>query len=175
MLRLAISSIAVSSRAVRRTASAAMMANRALASFTGMPDGPFPVGVTTTQFDDVARKDPSSGGPRRLQTEIWYPAAREAEALPRNRYSDFLGRGVIPGSIEAAEAPNAIGGYREGLTIAELDASWPNQAVRDARPCDQCAAPWPLIVFSHGSGAFRASYIYWTECACRADASATSP
>ena len=35
----------------------------------------------------------------------------------RNRFSEFLGRGVVPGSMEAAEAKDALGGYREGLTI----------------------------------------------------------
>ena len=130
---------------------------------TGMPPGPFPVGVTTVQFSDGSRTDPDSGGPRQLQTEIWYPAASEAASQPRNLYSEFLSRGVIPGSIAAAEADDAIGGYREGLTIEELDRTWPNQAVRDARPCGACKRPWPLVIFSHGSGAFRASYIYWTE------------
>ena len=140
-------------------------------SATGMPPGPFPVGVTTSQFDDHGRTDPASGGPRRLQTEIWYPAAAEASTLPPGRYSEYLGRGAIPGSIAAAEEPDAIGGYRDGLTIEQLDAEWPGRAVRDARPhapelwADDTlpGAKWPLVLFSHGSGAFRASYIYFTE------------
>lgn len=135
----------------------------AMSSVTGMPPGPLPVGVTTLEFTDHTRTDATSGGPRTLQTEIWYPAARDAAQAPRNAYSDFLARGAIAGSIAAAETDDAIGGYRDGLTIAELDKTWPNQAVRDARPCGDSKRPWPLVVFSHGSGAFRASYIYWTE------------
>jgi len=137
---------------------------RASLSVTGMQPGPFEVGVTTMQFDDASRTDPNTGGPRQLQTEIWYPADTEAAELRgSNLYSEYLGRGVIPGSIAAAEEEDAIGGYLPGLTIAQLDSSWPNQAVRDARPCAACSRPWPLVIFSHGSGAFRASYIYWTE------------
>merc|ERR1712166_1008483 len=145
--------------------SAAAVHSRASSSLsvTGMPAGPFEVGVTTMQFEDTSRTDPTSGSFRRLQTEIWYPAAAEAASLPRNVYSEYLGRGVIPGSIAAAETDDAIGGYRDGLTIEELDRTWPNQAVRDARPCDTSKRQWPLVIFSHGSGAFRASYLYWTE------------
>ena len=141
-------------------------------SFTGLPPGPYPVGVTTLQLDDHSRQDPE-GGPRSLQTEIWYPAGEEARDLPRNRFSEFLGRGTVPGSIEAAESSDAIGGYRSGLTIADLDETWPNLAVRDARlrdPTQEIGSKrrslkdgWPLVIFSHGSGAYRASYIFWTE------------
>ena len=69
---------------------------RAIASVTGMPPGPLAGGVTTMQFDDSSRIDATSGGPRKLQTEIWYPAAAEAASQPRNLYSEYLGRGVIP-------------------------------------------------------------------------------
>ena len=51
--------------------------------------------------------------------------------------------------------------YRDDLTIKELDETWPNEAVRDARIRDSDG--WPLVIFSHGSGAYRASYIFFTE------------
>ena len=131
---------------------------------TGHPEGPYPIGVTTMQLNDTARSDPDEPAPRRLQTEVWYPAGVECRFAPKNLFSEFLGRGAIDGSIAAADAPGAIGGYRDGLTIEELDRTWPNAAVRDARPRAPAAgAKWPLVVFSHGSGAFRASYIYLTE------------
>ena len=124
---------------------------------TGLAPGPFGVGVTTVQFEDRSRDD--GGACRKLQTEIWYPAAPASG--PPNRYRDFLGA-ATPEIIAAAERPDAIGGYAEGLTIAALDASWPQSAMRDAPPLPT-AAPWPAVVFSHGSGAFRASYVFWTE------------
>ena len=162
--RLAAFGLMASRNAVSGRARMVQMGT-SVSSVTGMQPGPFPVGVTTMQFDDHSRKDPSSGGPRRLQTEVWYPAAAEASNLPPGRYSDYLGRGTIPGSIAAAEESDAIGGYKDGLTIAQLDAEWPGAAVRDARPDapELSGAKWPLVLFSHGSGAFRASYIYWTE------------
>lgn len=125
---------------------------------TGMPPGPFGVGVTTVQFEDRDRDD-GGGAARRLQTEIWYPAV--AGSGPLNRYRDYFGA-ASPAIIAAAEKPDAIGGYADGLTIAALDATWPNQSMRDPPPLPTEHA-WPAVVFSHGSGAFRASYIFWAE------------
>ena len=58
-----------------------------------------------------------------------------------------------------------MGGYRKGIKIAELDESWHNVAVRDARlrDADAPAEGWPLIVFSHGSGGMRNGYVFLTE------------
>jgi predicted dienelactone hydrolase len=119
--------------------------------------GPFPVGVTSIQLDDVSRPDPELG-PRPLRTEIWYPAPDAARGLARNLYSDFLLRGVIPGSITAAE--EALGGYRKGITIAELDRTFENVALRDA-PVRE--GKWPVIIFSHGFGGLRFNHVFLTE------------
>ena len=72
-----------------------------------------------------------------------------------NKYSNYLGA-ATPEVVAAANGPKAIGGYAEGVTVATLDASWPNAACRDATP-RATDAPWPAVVFSHGSGAYRAS------------------
>ena len=51
-----------------RTATPRAMAMASVSRVTGLPPGPFPVGVTTMQLDDLTRQDPESG-PRSLQTE----------------------------------------------------------------------------------------------------------
>ena len=120
--------------------------------------GPYPVGVTSLQLDDASRPDAELGGFRPLRTEIWYPAVDAARSLPKNLYSEFLLRGVAPESIAVAE--EALGGYRKGLTIPELDRTYRNIAVRDVQVRD---GKWPLVVFSHGSGGTRVGYVYFTE------------
>ena len=120
--------------------------------------GPYPVGVTSMQLDDHSRIDPETGGPRQLLTEIWYPAIDAARGMPKNKYSEFILRGVGEGFIDAAEA--GLNGYKEGLTIAELDRTFQNVSVRDAGVRD---GEWPLILFSHGSGGTRVGYIYFVE------------
>ena len=77
---------------------------------TGLPPGPWGVGVKSVQIAD-ARRTEEDGRPRRLLTEVWYPAAVGVDA-PRNAYRDFLGPGT-PAIVAAAEA-----GWPEALFAA---------------------------------------------------------
>jgi dienelactone hydrolase len=120
--------------------------------------GPYPVGVTSLQLDDHSRVDPETGGPRQLLTEIWYPAIDSASDLAPNKFSEFILRGAAEDFIEVAE--EGLSGYREGITVAELDQSFENIAVRDVGVRD---GEWPLILFSHGGGGTRFGYIYFVE------------
>ncbi|VEU44248.1 unnamed protein product [Pseudo-nitzschia multistriata] len=138
---------------------------------TGLPMGPYPVGVTTVQIDG----DPKRG--RGLQTEVWYPASEASRASPVTKYSDYLGLDKARDPVAARAAANArtaIGGYRDGISVEELDdpseTTWLTTAVRNAGVAekdpnhgDDPGTGWPLVVFSHGSGAYRASYGFWTE------------
>jgi dienelactone hydrolase len=119
--------------------------------------GPYPVGVTSMQLDDPSRPD-SELGPRPLRTEIWYPAIDAARGMPKNLYSDFILRGSVPGSVDAAN--ESLNFYRKGLTLPELEKTYKNVAVRDVEVRD---GKWPLIVFSHGSGGTRVGYVFFTE------------
>lgn len=150
-----------------RAPSRAPTASVARHSVTGLSPGPYPVGVCSYQFDDHSRTE-VGGGARCLLTEVWYPATDDTFGKQPNNFSDFL-RGpnsVARGPVDAevvnrANDHDAIGGYREGITIAELDQAWPNIAVRDAVVRE--SSSWPVVLFSHGNGAFRASYVYFTE------------
>jgi len=141
---------------------------------TGMEKGPFPIGVTTIQINDTNRLDPGNKNKcRSLQTEIWYPTSDASKDLPKNTYLQHLlgGNGESLSEnekveiLKAANGPKAIGGYRNGITVEELSnpTVWNNEAVRDAPLRSSPENGWPLIVFSHGYGAYRCSYLYWTE------------
>ena len=119
--------------------------------------GPYPVGVTSLQFDDASRPDAELGA-RPLRTEIWYPAVDAARGMPKNLYSDFLMRGAGPGSIAAAD--EALNSYRKGLTVAEMDKIYKDGAVRDVQVRD---GKWPLLVFSHGVAVGRASATFFSR------------
>mmetsp|Transcript_5405 Transcript_5405/g.15691 ORF Transcript_5405/g.15691 Transcript_5405/m.15691 type:complete len:483 (+) Transcript_5405:235-1683(+) len=163
------SSSSSSSTARSMTTSAATPLTRAQIAerLTGLPIGPYPVGVTTIQIAG----DPKRG--RGLQTEIWYPADESAKDAPPTKYSEYLGLDTAndpEAALAAANAPSAIGGYRDGITVAELDdearSTWLTTAVRNAKVAERsssASAKFPLVLFSHGSGAYRASYGFWTE------------
>lgn len=87
--------------------------------------GPYPVGVTRVEFFDVSRG-------RTLLTEIWYPADESA-------------RGEAPAPAETY--------LPEGLGFLADNATVPLVAVRDVPLAP--GAPFPLAIFSHGSGGIR--------------------
>jgi len=115
--------------------------------------GPYLVGVTTTLLVDHSRTDVTTGGPRSLMTEIWYPATDGSRDLPKNTFSDFLLKGRNPklnGALTLAFK----------IDLKEIDKTFRNFAVRDARVRDGI---FPLIVFSHGNGGIRSQNAYWCD------------
>jgi predicted dienelactone hydrolase len=108
--------------------------------------GPFAVGVRTLTLTDPARPSPYGEGRRPLVVEVWYPAAESARGAPGSSYDLFS---VIPDSIavdlDAGEVPPLETG-----------------AVRDAPP-RRAEGPYPLVLFSHGSGGVRMQSTFYTE------------
>ena len=106
--------------------------------------GPYPVGVATVELLDDTRLD-DEGQPRRLVTEVWYPAAEEARDLPGYVYTveDLL--------TEEARA----------LLEEPLEVELATVAVRDAAPRD-VNERFPIVLFSHGSSGVRMQSTYLT-------------
>lgn len=106
--------------------------------------GPFPVGVRTIEILDTGRKK-ADGMPRKLVTEIWYPATQDTKGKPGVSYditalfTDAQRAQLNPGDIPLLK------------TVA----------VRDAPPA-ATHGPFPLIVFSHGQAAVRWQSTYLT-------------
>ena len=116
-------------------------------------EGPFPVGVTRTVFVDSSRTDNFTKEPRTLVTEIWYPADDTARKQPKNKYSDFIPGGVTPELEKLLK-------QTYGMTAAEIDKIYWNEAVRDAKIRK---GRFPLIVFSHGNGGNRHQNTFWCD------------
>lgn len=118
------------------------------ASPTAAPEpskfGPFPVGVRTVVFEDTGRRK-MDGSPRKLVTEIWYPAVQSTRGQPTVTYD------ILPVFTEAQQASIGVG------TIPLLETA----AVRDAEVA-RAHGPFPLIVFSHGQAAIRWQSTYYT-------------
>lgn len=119
------------------------------ASADAAPDpaafGPYPVGVRTETFIDTLRVDEETGQPRKLVTEIWYPAVEAAREGPFQSYQLY---DRVPEDL------------REGLTPEDL-GTLQTQAVRDAPP-RQDGVTFPVVIFSHGKGGLREQSTYFT-------------
>ena len=104
--------------------------------------GPYPVGVRTIALTDPSRGDME---PRPIVTEVWYPATDAA----------LDGEGVVY-TINDLLRPDAV-----ALLSEPVDASFTTTAVRDA-PVRGDDGPYPVVLFSHGSGGVRMQSTYFT-------------
>jgi len=120
----------------------------AAASKDDAPDpavmGPFPVGVRTLEILDTGRRKPD-GSPRKLVTEIWYPATQDTKGKPGTTYD-----------IREVFTPE----QKTMLTGVDVPIL-KTPAVRDAPPA-ATHGPFPLIIFSHGQAAVRWQSTYLT-------------
>lgn len=106
--------------------------------------GPFPVGVRTLFLEDASRRK-ADGSPRRLITEVWYPAVQSARGQPGVRYD-----------VRTLFTP----AQRARLSGVEIPVQ-ETRAVRDADPAAS-HGPFPLVIFSHGAASMRWQSTYFT-------------
>ncbi len=121
---------------------------------TAEPTGPYPVGTTTLMMVDESRKEIYSGEigePRRIMVQIWYPAEPErgAEAALWLENMEVMGP-AIAGQLGL---PTFFLGH---VKYAQ------SHAVADA-PISGLQAQYPLLLFSHGWGGFRAQNSFQME------------
>jgi predicted dienelactone hydrolase len=112
--------------------------------------GPYPVGVMTVELLDDARPN-DAGEPRRLVTEVWYPAAEEARGQPGYVYTeeDLLteeARAMLEMPLTVALATDAV---RDAAPRAPGEGREPDEA-------------FPIVLFSHGSSGVRMQSTFLT-------------
>lgn len=105
--------------------------------------GPYAVGVRTVDLRDASRPSAETGEPRRLLTEVWYPAAEDARGQPGAVYT-----------LADVLSPRAIATASITATV-QLGT----EAVRDAAPYRDDGA-FPVVFFSHGSNGIRMQSLY---------------
>lgn len=118
------------------------------------PSGPYAVGTRTLALADTTRTEiygDHPGGPRSLMVQIWYPAedAPGIKLAPWIAHSDLVGRAVadwldLP--------PFSLDHLQYARTHAHPDV-----------PIALGGAPYPVLLFSHGWGGFRAQNTYQME------------
>lgn len=111
--------------------------------------GPFPVGVRTYYLVDETRPDPTTGEPRFLPTEVWYPAVQAAKDGPFWAYD-----------AKDDVSPELLGDKYDAFMGAELPLIQ-TATVRDAK-LDLAHGPYPVIFYSHGANSLRWQSIFYT-------------
>ncbi len=112
--------------------------------------GPFPVGVKTFTFNDPERTTELTGEPRRLVTEIWYPAVQDTRDMETWIYE-----------LQAEAEDEQLGDARDKVLATDIEGL-PSIAVRDAEIA-RSHGPFPVILFSHGSNGIRWQSLFYTE------------
>ncbi|HSA22854.1 MAG TPA: prolyl oligopeptidase family serine peptidase, partial [Myxococcota bacterium] len=105
--------------------------------------GPFPVGVMTLDLVDESRTYSDTGEPRRLKTEVYYPATAAARDGPFMVYD-----------LKDEITPENVGADNYAIMMAAELPIIPTQTVRDAEP-DKRHGPYPVILYSHGANGMR--------------------
>jgi predicted dienelactone hydrolase len=116
------------------------LTSQAAASPPADQTGPYKVGFVANTYYDSSRSD-AAGGPRPIQTYIWYPAAAENDGNPMPPAVYDLGlTGVSPFSSTDFEAYGVDPAYQEVAASKE--------------------GPFPLVVFSPGQPAPPLFYVH---------------
>ena len=112
-----------------------------------VPDkaGPFVVGVKTITVIDTKRKTNEFPEGRPLVIDIWYPAVPPKEGTPKDAYD--VSKDSPPATQEVIK--------QTGIAIPNLA----QEAYRDAELYRK-GGPYPLILYSHGSGGIRFQSVF---------------
>jgi len=111
------------------------------------PTGPYAVGTVTLELVDDARAEiyaDGAGAPRRFLIQIWYPALPERSDRRAPWMEDA---GIVAPAIAGWLGLPSF--FLDHLELAHTSSSL-------EAPVDPSGAPYPLLVFSHGWGGFRA-------------------